>query len=54
MPEVIRIDTDTNALYLSAVTSLSEGTKVSVGTAAWNFAVNGMSVVRNTIILQYV
>jgi len=50
----IRIDTETNALYLSAVTSLSEGTNVSVGIAASNFAVHSTSLVRNAIILQHV
>ena len=54
MHKVIRIDTKNNALYLSAVTSLSEGTNVSVCISASNFAVQSMSVVRNTIILHYV
>jgi hypothetical protein len=54
MHQVIRVDTDTNTLYVSAVTSQSEGTNVSVGTAASNFAVHGMSLMRNMIILEYV
>ena len=54
MHQAIRIDTDKNTLYVSAFTSLSESTKVSVGTAASNFAHSWHVSLRNPITFRYI